>query len=369
MERDSLEHQNQSTKITDLNLDCLEQIFGDFDLRDLFNVAISNVWLRVAARSIYARKFSAKTVVIDIYGSFRVRTLNSSTPAQTACWITIHDLRTCLQFLRCFGRTITKLQIGYYQSYINHYDHVEQYVNEYCSESLISISYFHKSDFPSRNFHVQRPFIRTERVHISHIDLDIQLTPFVEWFPNLRSLELYASRVDHHFTGAAFQYLKHLIIKIYSRYVIDYSLENVFEFLRINPQLKSLNISITAQISSSTMLAIIRNNSLLSELIMATGIFCLNINASEINQLAREHPLLEHADLTRFQMSADDAVSLIRQLSSLHHFRFILGNHTEYDYLMQHLRPEWQSTISHGWFDDIRSIITLKRRSEVDSSM
>lgn len=370
MECESLEHQNQSVRITDLNKDCLEHILADFDVRDLFNVAVSNVWLRMAARSVYARKFSTKTVVIDIYGSFHVRTRDTLTPAQTACWITIHDVRTCLKFLRCFGPVITKLQIGYYQSYsyINHYDHVEQYVNEYCSESLISISYFHKSDFPSRTFHLQRPFIKTERVHISHIDLNIQLPTLIEWFPNLRSLELFASRVDHHFIGASFQYLEQLIIKIYSRYVIDFSLENLSKFLRINPQLKSLNISITAPISSRTILAIMSNNSLLSELIMNTGISCLDVNATELNQLAREHPLLQHADLTRFQLSADDAVSLIHQLSSLQHFRFILVNHAEYDYLMQQLRNDWQSTVSHGWFDNIRNIITLKRRSDVNSN-
>lgn len=105
------------TNISDLSDDCLEVIFGYLDLRSLFSVAVSKECLRVAARSVFSRKFRATTVNIYIVAvpcDSHDYALDDFTPV--VCWITINDLKLCLQFLRCFGSAITKLEITYSQS-------------------------------------------------------------------------------------------------------------------------------------------------------------------------------------------------------------------------------------------------------------
>lgn len=47
-----------TTKITDLNLDCLEKIFMLLNVNDLFNVANLNKSLQIVAAYVYGRRFS-----------------------------------------------------------------------------------------------------------------------------------------------------------------------------------------------------------------------------------------------------------------------------------------------------------------------
>lgn len=348
-----------STKITDLDDDCLRHIFEYIDLRALCNVAGSNERLRNAVRLVYVQRFTTKTVIIEIYNNFRIKMFNTMSFTETVCWITIQDLKTCLQYLRCFGSLITKLQIGYYQPNAHHVNLVEQYIHKYCNETLISITFIHKMKFTDDLF--QKPFTNVENVRISHPELNIQLPTIAEWFPNVRTMELNAGRVCYLFGGTMFQHLKHLVIKINSRFVNELCMRNIASFVQMNPQLQSF--SITASLSTATILHIIRNNPWISKLIIPTHHYCINANSDELKQLVREHRSIEDLDLTRFQITIDDAVTIIRQLSCLQRFRFILVNHEGFDHLMVQLSPKWQSYISHGWFDEIRSIITLKRQN------
>lgn len=52
------------TKITDVNIDCLEKIFEHLNLTDLNNVAEADVHFLTAARLVYKRLHSSKTVKI-----------------------------------------------------------------------------------------------------------------------------------------------------------------------------------------------------------------------------------------------------------------------------------------------------------------
>lgn len=57
---------DEPMKITDLDDDCLEKIFGYLNLRCLFNVAAANVWLRPAVGVVYKRKFVSKIIITAI---------------------------------------------------------------------------------------------------------------------------------------------------------------------------------------------------------------------------------------------------------------------------------------------------------------
>lgn len=107
------------TKIIDLNDDCLVKIFEPLDLCSLFNVAIASEWLRPAARMAYKRsEFGAKHVEIDKCDDFckpntRLRasinrTIFLSFKLDEYCKdIRTNGLKMALQYLRCFGPSIT----------------------------------------------------------------------------------------------------------------------------------------------------------------------------------------------------------------------------------------------------------------------
>lgn len=353
--RTDINQQQRPITITDLNQDCLMEIFNYFDIRELFNVSITNTSLRFVARSIYIRKFRTKCVVIDI------NEIHIGTVARYAHWITIHGLRTCLQFLRHFGSCIIKLQISYYQSdmaHSNRYTHVDQYINTYCCETIINISYFQHPGFTKETYQI--PFIKVECIEISSVDLNISLPLFTEWFPYLRQLELTGVRIDRNFVEALFPNLKHLKIDLNRYNCTDFAIESIANLLSINQQLTTIIINMSIR-TLTTLSNMIHQNSMISQIIMPIGSNCFDISAVELMKFANEHPFLVKFELPEFQFSTENVITCIRQLKSLQRFRFTLDDRNEIENLMTELDSEWESTIYQEWFENIRCIITLNK--------
>ena len=55
--------EKSDTKITDVNVDCLEHIFGHLELSDLLNFANANKQLKAASEPIFFRKYGEKKSV------------------------------------------------------------------------------------------------------------------------------------------------------------------------------------------------------------------------------------------------------------------------------------------------------------------
>lgn len=149
-----------STKITDLNDDCLIEIFAHLDFQSLLNVAFANEFLRPAARYTYKRKFGAIEVNIErwesIYVSHYRKGLNS---------IAVAGFKPCLQYLRCFGSTIRSLCINYNYFYTTRYNYVHRYINYYCAESL-NLMKFHDMPNITINEFNQKKFINVRTIQL-----------------------------------------------------------------------------------------------------------------------------------------------------------------------------------------------------------
>lgn len=138
--------QRSTMKITDLNDDCLQIIFGFLDLRDVFSVAVSSEWLRFAAGSVFTRKFVKRSLLIDIHRRCQNKAIDTFNTAPTAFWIKVQDMKTCLQFIRCFGTSITQVVIS--RQLNNKYsEYLDQYLSEYCSNTLVDISIYDNAHF------------------------------------------------------------------------------------------------------------------------------------------------------------------------------------------------------------------------------
>lgn len=362
------DRQLAATKLTDLEFDSLAQIFVYLDLKSLFSVAVSNEWLRRVARAVYSYKFGTIPVNIcnvQVYTNRSACAVGNLTPA--VCWITVNEIKTCLQFLRSFGPSMRKLEIFYSDTSFECYDFVDQYINEYCAESLISISYYGKSHFSMKHF--QRPFINVRRVQIIQSELNVHLALFVSWFPNLRQLDLFSVRIHGRLIEAAFPYLEHLSIQIGTGdTTFALSKANVTDLLRVNPQLQILSIDLPASedLTLSVLLRIFNNNQNLNKLTLFTETKCNGATSEELMRFASIHQSLVELDLSRFEFKADDVIRFIHQLNSLKMFRFVLDQ-IETNSLVAQLDREWELSV-YAVLRDYRNccVITLNHKENVE---
>lgn len=133
-----------STVIADIGVDCLEHIFGDFELGDLISVAQVSHQFREAAGYIFVRNYSTKRIVIKCNGFRRVESLNIYDSKNNKNLL-LTDLKTSLQVLRCFGNNVTDVHFEF-KTVIGDVDfrllyaNVISYINQYCADTLKCIS-------------------------------------------------------------------------------------------------------------------------------------------------------------------------------------------------------------------------------------
>lgn len=245
----------QPTKIIDVNNDCLEKIFHKLDLQSLFNVSIANEWLRPAAGEIYNSKFGTKLVKIFPFTS-RLALKEDGNE------ISLCGLKTCLQYLRCFGSSISELSIEYKYSKTKRYDYVHQYIKKYClegeKESLKAISIDYSTSFGKSSS------LKKVLADLWHGDC------------LLKCLKI----VDH-----------------------EYDLLGS---------------------KTSTWLDIIKEESSIVELRIDTDLD--RLDSALVKRLTSEHPALIGLYLPRYHFTAIDALTLICQLKSLKKFVFRLSD-------------------------------------------
>lgn len=299
--------QPSSMKITDLDDDCLEKIFKHLSLRSLFNVAVANEWLRPAANIVYKRKFGMKQVFIDNgrYTSASGLVLYGQT--------TFIGLKACLQFLRCLGSSINHLNIWYSRWNKKQCEHIHQYVNEYCANSLVNIEFWDK---PNRNPIKQfgKPFVNIHTAMVYNSCLGDQFSSFQQWFPNMRTLKLHNVRTLR-CIGTPFEHLKDLRININKDGALGHTMVKAIRLLRLHPQLHSLEIRMGSaeNIALNMLLDFINANPEIRTLKIIYNYvywyFTAN-NTSDIQRLAREHPSLVEIELTGLILSPNDAAML-----------------------------------------------------------
>lgn len=343
-----------TTKINDLNDDCLAKIFMYLDLQNLFNVSIANEWLRPAAGVVYKRKFGAKKIEFDGIDGEIPRKAHSKTRcnahynrARKLAIVKenrdkieiVYNLKMCLQYLRCFGSSITNLTINYAESRSKRYDYLHHYINKYCAENLIEISFHHKSNISIVNF--VKPFVNVISVNVKCSDLEEQLPTFVEWFPNLHRLELIDVRLNNFRSNAPiFPHLKHLNIKITRHFF-----KAITNLLRSNVQLQTFEINRQSlRLSMDKLLSMIKNNPSIVKLDVRNGkVYApVLVSSADIMQIIGQHPSLVELNLPRHQFTPDDAIAMISQHKSLEMFGFHMENYrSDYIELLSKMNSKW----------------------------
>lgn len=224
------------TKLTDINDDCREKVFKYLSLDDLLNIAHTNTQLKSAADMVFVSKFGKKQF------NLLISTTRRNEMLQTGGFkIEICDLKTILRLLRCYGHLIPDLIIGYNKLFRTLPVKVLRYINQYCSESLKTISFITFSNDMLETF-LGKPLMNIEMVEFKRCALGNEISKFNTWFPVMRCLKLDDSRfmnpasIEKHFPQ-----LEQLHLKSEFSYN-SLTHESEIAVFRLNPQLRHLSL-------------------------------------------------------------------------------------------------------------------------------
>lgn len=333
-------------KITDVNNDCLENIFDRLSIDDLLNVADANKWLRVAAASVYRRKYGRKEVTqgeLNLNHPGSIRAFNK---------VNISGLKTCLRFVRCFGHNISHLRIDYLRSSRKEYTYLDRYVNEYCAEALIQIIYIQKStilmDIPGKLFtNVQNLFITKSNVAN-------RLAEILGWFPNLIHLVLNSNRIDGDSIGECFPRLTGLVICANFGRKTFINHENIVHAVRLNPQLRVIAIRDTSnddRYPFMNLLEIASKNPSIISLALVKRHVRWTVDTEQFLQLAMALPHLRDLAINSQMLRTSDVIQFIRLAKHLEYLRIVKAepSNQQLNELMTHIGDEWHSTPEYNW--------------------
>lgn len=165
---------NAPTKITDLNIDCLEYIFKKFELIDLLSVADVCKYFKQAAGLVYTSNYGKMGISVP-----RFQQLDDCLIIKfNLGFIMISDLLIWLKLLRFFGHLIPKLAIKC----------IDEYVHEYCADSLKEIELGFSQKLALGYF--TKPFPKVAVVKFMNCILSGNLFDLNMWFPQMCHLEI-----------------------------------------------------------------------------------------------------------------------------------------------------------------------------------
>lgn len=220
-----------NTNITDLDKDCLDHIFRKLNLNDLLNASDSSKYLKEVAEMTYLSKYARMKVTITL-----IRKSNNRIYGYDRGYINVSDQLSSLKLLRCFGHLIFNLNFDYNHHKYDRYCMVEQYINEYCADSLNEIGLFFAPEGAAEHF--TKSFEKCKKLLFFKCNLDNGSIDLKTLFPEMRNLEI----CSHNKFDRNFPDLEHLSIGGFIQCLGDVSVhrKNIIEILRLNPQLKSL---------------------------------------------------------------------------------------------------------------------------------
>lgn len=397
----------QPMKITDVNTDCLEKAFAYLDAIDLFNLADSNTWLREGAQLAF-QKYKMKTVELydDVLCGFEIK----------GGILQIEGLKNQLLFLRYFGHSVFTLNIWYDSIASDKRHYLNQYIKEYCADTLIHIKVYDGDENTFKSW--EKPFANVERVSIHGRKMCDMIEDLNKWFPKMNHLELYSIKkndsdfekleiairsnpqlrilkIGNYWSNSIFQCigdLPHLeTIEIYwvNEFVehlstddIRINLVNVKQFCirsaKIFPakmipftfdKLKELSVPMV-DLNDFVDYFVIHKHSSINKLTMGLWNDGLDeITEKDLERLKEVFPSLKELILNECKLSIDEAVLFTNVLTSLETFCFRLSTDNDYyfdgetndgnaenpmEVLLRQLGSKWQGTYIDKWKRDIK---------------
>lgn len=201
--------------ILDLNDDCLEQIFRNFNLKQLFNVTVTHSRFVTACRRIFSQQFKHKEIPIFIH-----QTTSIEYP----------------QIFHRLGDAISFLRITYDRFNIHrHFNHrIHDAIIRHCSDTLIEATFNHIQP----TMQINQAFQQLRKLNFNQGCVGQTMSDFNTWFPKLCSLQFFfCNTINTQCIERYFPTLQHFTCAHH-----NFTFENLRSFLDLNPQLRTFTI-------------------------------------------------------------------------------------------------------------------------------
>lgn len=324
---------SEPVSFTNICNEMVDRIFDFLDAENLLMVAGTCKKLQTAAIAKYRQKYGQKRVDLALLPIGRMYGIDG---IETASEIRVFGLKFHLPFLRIFGAGFSTLSIGSGRGVsLEHENYVDQYVNQYCVNTLTSIRFTQKSSFFIDNF--ANPFTNVKEVYIGHLQLGQHLPLIRNAFPNVNDLFMYDVSIDEQFMAVSFPKLEELSINGYK----NFTMRGMLALLHANLQLKCFWLYANEPLLLNEILDMIAENPSITSLRFESGSDCL-VDTIDLWRLSIERPSIVSLDLKQHLMDVPDVIMFIRQQQSLQRICFKTFDQTDYDRLKDALGDEWQ---------------------------
>lgn len=250
-----------STKITDVNVDCLEKIFEHLNLTDLNNVAETDVHFFTAARLVYKRLHVSKTVkiydsshMVSVYedsetdGHIVDATATSFLANFGNIFCFLCDKNSKAKFWHHSGDLVQTLRLDYTQQLRekdnrHHWRRTERAIFKHCTKTLTEIHLINCHGNVLEE--IRQPFENVTNVYIYDFMAEPTTVKLTQWFPNTIELELECAAVAvQRYAKGKFRLMVELRLSIRYVGVADcrQNDSNIRKFLRSNRQITELYI-------------------------------------------------------------------------------------------------------------------------------
>lgn len=159
------------SKLSDLNEDCLLEIFKNFSVEDLFNIIEYDNCVLNAAQHVFEKHFCFEYFSI----SNEFDRDNETVPLS-------------VRFLNYFGSKIRQINIKYDEKYRGKDYLLDETLFTKCNQSLYAIKFENAGLFTMDE--IDKPFKHVTFVHFVRSKFNILIRDFGKWFPNAHTLIL-----------------------------------------------------------------------------------------------------------------------------------------------------------------------------------
>lgn len=212
---------NRPKKLNELNPDCLIEIFRYLSAQDLLNVFEYDYRLLDAARYVFKIKHRDR----------RVYQLSSNRIKDD------HQMSQIINQLKGFGGVLSHMAIIFSDENRQFDEVIEKKVLKHCRKSLTSIRF--ENATANLMDMIKRPFEQVEKIIFEKCDFGELALNLFKWFPRAHNLLLHgnSNRVNPKIFKQHHPQLTELIVKN-----MKISNCDLINFIKLNPQLKSLTI-------------------------------------------------------------------------------------------------------------------------------
>lgn len=228
----------------DLNVDCLQLIFDEIPINDLFSLAKTNKKRIgfIVDDYIERHKFAKKEVIfVDPPKSYFQESVSDWKELDDH--IEVGNVATISDFLQRFGHLVSNLRIKFYTSFVyreDHYSESEMHnifrlINLHCSETLSQFTILTKVDTNNTFQSFRKPFKNLRKLSLEGEYNNV--TNFNEIFPSIRDLSLSSIYYDRlGLLDQSISTLEHLTISQDQGWMIP----DTKTFIRLNSHIRSL---------------------------------------------------------------------------------------------------------------------------------